>query len=159
MQIEKYTDRLKGLIQAAQALAQRNGHQQLSPLHMLKALLDDEERFAAHLIEACGANVATVEDALERELNKLPKIEGQGAGQLYLAPEMARVFDQAEKLSQKAGDSFVTVEYMLRRARGRAKRRGRHSQEGRRHGGQAQRGDRQCPQGAQGRDRLRRTRL
>jgi ATP-dependent Clp protease ATP-binding subunit ClpB len=113
MQIEKYTDRLKELIQAAQALAQRNGHQQLSPLHMLKALLDDQERFAAHLIEASGAKVAAVEDALERELNKLPKIEGQGAGQLYLAPEMARVFDQAEKLSQKAGDSFVTLEYML----------------------------------------------
>jgi ATP-dependent Clp protease ATP-binding subunit ClpB len=50
---------------------------------------------------------------LDRELGKLPKIEGQGAGQLYLAPEMARVFDQAEKLSQKAGDSFVTLEYML----------------------------------------------
>jgi ATP-dependent Clp protease ATP-binding subunit ClpB len=113
MQIEKYTDRLKGVIQAAQALAQRNGHQQLSPLHMLKALLDDGERFAAHLIEASGANVATVEDVLDRELGKLPKIEGQGAGQLYLAPEMARVFDQAEKLSQKAGDSFVTLEYML----------------------------------------------
>jgi ATP-dependent Clp protease ATP-binding subunit ClpB len=113
MQIEKYTDRLKELIQAAQALAQRNGHQQLSPLHMLKALLDDQERFAAHLIEASGAKVAAVEDALERELNKLPKIEGQGAGQLYLAPEMARVFDQAEKLAQKAGDSFVTAEYML----------------------------------------------
>ncbi len=113
MQIEKYTDRLKELIQAAQALAQRSGHQQLSPLHMLKALLDDQERFAAHLIEASGANVAAVEDALERELNKLPRIEGQGAGQLYLAPEMARVFDQAEKLSQKAGDSFVTLEYML----------------------------------------------
>jgi ATP-dependent Clp protease ATP-binding subunit ClpB len=80
---------------------------------MLKALLDDQERFAAHLIEASGAKVAAVEDALERELNKLPKIEGQGAGQLYLAPEMARVFDQAEKLSQKAGDSFVTLEYML----------------------------------------------
>jgi ATP-dependent Clp protease ATP-binding subunit ClpB len=113
MQIEKYTDRLKGLLQTAQSLAQRNGHQQLSTLHMLKALLDDQERFPAHLIEASGAQVAAVEDAVERELNRLPKVEGQGAGQLYLAPEMARVFEQAEKLSQKAGDSFVTLEYML----------------------------------------------
>src|SRR4029079_14534275 len=80
---------------------------------MLKALLDDQERFAAHLIEACGAKIAMVEEGVERELGKLPKIEGQGAGQLYLAPEMARVFEQAEKLSQKAGDFFVTLEYML----------------------------------------------
>jgi ATP-dependent Clp protease ATP-binding subunit ClpB len=113
MQIEKYTDRLKTLIQSAQSLAQRSGHQQFSPLHMLKALLDDEERFAANLLEACGASVAQVEDGVDHELGKLPKVEGQGAGQIYLAPEMARVFDQAEKMSQQAGDSFVTVEYML----------------------------------------------
>jgi ATP-dependent Clp protease ATP-binding subunit ClpB len=113
MQIEKYTDRLKTLIQEAQSLAQRSGHQQFSPLHMLKALLDDEERFVANLIEASGASVAQVEQSVDHELEKLPRVEGQGAGQIYLAPEMARVFDQAEKLSQKAGDSFVTVEYML----------------------------------------------
>src|ERR1700694_2702176 len=113
MQIEKYTDRLKTLIQSAQSLAQRNGHQQFSPLHMLEALLDDEERFAANLIEASGGSTVQVEQALDGELAKLPKVEGQGAGQIYLAPEMARVFDQAEKLSQNDGDSFVTVEYML----------------------------------------------
>jgi ATP-dependent Clp protease ATP-binding subunit ClpB len=113
MQIEKYTDRLKTLIQSAQSLAQRNGHQQFTPVHMLKALLDDGERFVANLIEAAGASVAQVEQSVDRELEKLPRVEGQGAGQIYLAPEMARVFDQAEKLSQKAGDSFVTVEYML----------------------------------------------
>jgi ATP-dependent Clp protease ATP-binding subunit ClpB len=112
MQIEKYTDRLKTLIQSAQSLALRSGHQQFSPLHMLKALLDDEERFAANLIEASGGSAAQVQ-AVDGELSKLPKVEGQGAGQIYLAPEMARVFDQAEKLSQKDGDSFVTVEYML----------------------------------------------
>jgi ATP-dependent Clp protease ATP-binding subunit ClpB len=113
MQIEKYTDRLKTLIQAAQSLAQRNGHQQLTPVHLLKALLDDEERFVANLIEACGASVAQVEQEVDAELNKLPKIEGGGAGQLYLSPETARVFDQAEKLAQRDGDQFVTVEYML----------------------------------------------
>src|SRR3954454_11299938 len=107
MQFEKYTDRLKTLIQEAQSLAQRSGHQQFNPLHMLKALLDDEERFVANLIEASGASVAQVEQSVDHELEKLPRVEGQGAGQIYLAPEMARVFDQAEKLSQKAGDSFV----------------------------------------------------
>src|SRR6202790_3084449 len=113
MQIEKYTDRLKSLIEAAQSLALRNGHQQLTPLHVLKALLDDQDRLAANLIEAAGGTVTPVEQAIDRELAKLPRVEGGGAGQVYLAPETARLFDQAEKLSQQFGDSFVTAEHML----------------------------------------------
>src|ERR1700704_4740541 len=113
MQIEKYTDRLKTLVQSAQSLALRNGHQQITPLHVLKALLDDEDRLAANLIEASGGTAMLVSQAVDQELAKLPKVEGSGAGQVYLAPETARLFDQAEQLSQKGGDSFVTVEYML----------------------------------------------
>jgi ATP-dependent Clp protease ATP-binding subunit ClpB len=113
MQIEKYTDRLKALIEAAQGLALRSGHQRLTPLHVLKALLDDEERLALKLIEAAGGRTAEVSQALDRELAKLPRVEGGGAGQVYLAPETARLFDQAEQMAQKAGDSFLTVEYLL----------------------------------------------
>jgi ATP-dependent Clp protease ATP-binding subunit ClpB len=80
---------------------------------VLKALLDDQDRLAANLIEAAGGTVTPVVQAIERELAKLPRIEGGGAGQVYLAPETARLFDQAEKLSQKSGDSFVTAEHML----------------------------------------------
>ncbi|HWM45624.1 MAG TPA: ATP-dependent chaperone ClpB [Xanthobacteraceae bacterium] len=115
MQIEKYTDRLKALVQSAQSLALRSGHQQLTPVHVLKALLDDEDRLTLNLIDAAaGAGAsAQVKQATEQELQKLPKVEGSGAGQIYLAPETARLFDQAEQLSQKAGDAYVTVEYML----------------------------------------------
>src|SRR6202043_3852174 len=113
MQIEKYSDRLKTLIQSAQTLALRGGHQQLTPLHVLKPLLDDEERLAANLIEAAGGAATQVGREVDLELAKIPKVEGAGAAQIYLAPETARLFDQAEQLSQKAGDSFVTVEYML----------------------------------------------
>jgi ATP-dependent Clp protease ATP-binding subunit ClpB len=113
MQIEKYTDRLKTLIQSAQTLALRSGHQQFTPLHVLKALLDDEDRLAANLIDASGATAAQVAQAVDLELAKLPKVEGSGAGQIYMAPETARLFDQAEQLAEKAGDAFVTVEYML----------------------------------------------
>jgi ATP-dependent Clp protease ATP-binding subunit ClpB len=113
MQIEKYTDRLKTLIQSAQTLAMRSGHQQFTPLHVLKALLDDEDRLAANLIDASGATAAQVVQAVDVELAKLPKVEGSGAGQIYMAPETARLFDQAEQLAEKAGDAFVTVEYML----------------------------------------------
>ena len=113
MQIEKYSDRLKTLIQSAQTLALRGGHQQLTPLHVLKALLDDEQRLAANLIEAAGGSATQVGREVDLELAKMPKVEGAGVGQIYLAPETARLFDQAEQLSEKAGDSFVTVEYML----------------------------------------------
>src|SRR6266853_3400025 len=113
MRIENYTDRLKALVQSAQSLALRNGHQQITPLHVLKALLDDEDRLAANLIEATGGTATLVGQAVDRELAKLPKVEGQGAGQVMMAPETARLFDQAEAIAEKAGDSFVTVERML----------------------------------------------
>src|SRR5262245_44252557 len=112
MQIEKYTDRLKTLIQSAQSLALRNGNQQFTPLHVLKALLDDEDHLAANLIDAAGGTATQVKHSLDRELAKLPRVEG-GGGQIYLAPETARLFDQAEQLAQKAHDAFVTTEYVL----------------------------------------------
>lgn len=113
MQIDKYTDRVKNLIQSAQSLALRSGHQQFTALHVLKAMLEDQDRLAANLIEACGAQVAMVSQAVDRELAKIPRVEGSGAGQIYLSPETARILDQAEQLAQKAGDTFVTVEYVL----------------------------------------------
>ncbi|MGZ3198185.1 MAG: Clp protease N-terminal domain-containing protein, partial [Croceibacterium sp.] len=113
MQIEKYTDRLRALVQSAQSLALRSGHQQFTPLHLLKALLEDEDRLAGNLIDASGGTASQLAQAVDRELEKLPRVEGNGAGQIYLAPEIARVLDQAEQMAQKAGDQFVTVEYML----------------------------------------------
>jgi ATP-dependent Clp protease ATP-binding subunit ClpB len=112
MQIEKYTDRLKAIVQAAQALALRSGHQQFTPLHIAKALLDDQDGLAANLIAACGGRPEHVRQTVDSELGKLPKVEG-GGGQIYLAPETARLFDQAEQMAQKAGDTFVTAEYVL----------------------------------------------
>ncbi len=113
MNIEKYTERARGFIQAAQSLAVREGHQQFSPLHMLKVLLDDSEGLASGLIDRAGGNSRAILKATEDALNKLPKVSGGGAGQVYLAPELARAFDAAEKAADKAGDSFVTVERLL----------------------------------------------
>ena len=113
MQIDKYTDRLKALIQSAQSLALRQGHQQFTPIHLLKALLDDENRLSASLMEASGGRTEALRQTVESELAKLPRVEGSGAGQIHMAPETARIFDQAEQMSRKAGDSFVTVEYLL----------------------------------------------
>src|SRR3979411_2648100 len=113
MNIEKYTERARGFIQSAQSLAVRDGHQQFSPLHMLKVLLDDSEGLASGLIDRAGGNSRAILKATEDALNKLPKGSGSGAGQIYLAPELARAFDAAEKAAEKAGDSFVTVERLL----------------------------------------------
>ncbi|MBR1143327.1 ATP-dependent chaperone ClpB [Bradyrhizobium sp. AUGA SZCCT0431] len=113
MNIEKYTERARGFIQSAQSLAVRDGHQQFSPLHVLKVLLDDSEGLAGGLIDRAGGNSRAILKATEDALGKLPKVSGSGAGQVYLAPELARAFDAAEKAAEKAGDSFVTVERLL----------------------------------------------
>src|SRR5205807_7293291 len=110
MDFEKYTDRARGFIQSAQSLAMREGHQQFAPEHLLKVLLDDSEGLAAGLIDRAGGNSRQALAAVEAALAKLPKVSGAGAGQVYLAPGLARVFDAAEKAGQKAGDSYVTVE-------------------------------------------------
>jgi ATP-dependent Clp protease ATP-binding subunit ClpB len=113
MEFEKYTERSKGFIQSAQGLALRSGHQRLTPEHLLKILLDDKEGLCANLIRAAGGDPQVVLSAVETELGKQPRVEGSGAGQVYLSPEIARVFEQAEQIADKAGDSFVTVERLL----------------------------------------------
>jgi ATP-dependent Clp protease ATP-binding subunit ClpB len=113
MEFEKYTERAKGFVQSAQTLALRSGHQRLTPEHLLKVLLDDKEGLCANLIGAAGGDAKAALQGVEAELAKLPRVEGQGAGQVYLAPETARLFEQAERIADKAGDSFVTVERLL----------------------------------------------
>jgi len=113
MNFEKYTDRARGFVQSAQGLALREGHQQFAPDHLLKVLLDDPEGLAAGLIDRSGGNSRQALQAVEAALAKRPKVSGGGAGQIYLDPALARVFDAAEKAGEKAGDSFVTVERLL----------------------------------------------
>ena len=113
MNQEKYTERARGCVQSAQSLALRSNHQQLTPLHILKVLLDDKEGLAAGLIVAAGGDAARALTATEVALNKLSRVEAAGAGQIYLAPETARFFDQAEQVAEKAGDSYVTAETLL----------------------------------------------
>ena len=113
MNIEKYTDRARGFIQSAQSLALREGHQQFAPEHLLKVLLDDPEGLAAGLIDRSGGNSRQALQGVEAALGKMPKVSGGGAGQVYLRRGTARLFDNAEKIAEKAGDSFVTVERLL----------------------------------------------
>ena len=160
MNIEKYTERARGFIQSAQSLAVRDGHQQFSPLHVLKVLLDDSEGLAGGLIDRAGGNSRAILKATEDALNKLPKVSGSGAGQVYLAPELARAFDAAEKAAEKAGDSFVTVErLLLGLTLEKGSEAAHHPEQGRRHAAEPERGDRGAAQGPHRRQRHGRERL
>jgi ATP-dependent Clp protease ATP-binding subunit ClpB len=112
MNFENYTDRAKGLIQAAQTIALREGHQQIIPAHILKALLDDDEGLATNLIKAAGGNPRLLADKANEAVDKLPKVEGEGA-QLMMGQSTARLFARAEEVAKKSGDSFVTTERLL----------------------------------------------
>jgi ATP-dependent Clp protease ATP-binding subunit ClpB len=112
MNLDKFTERSRGFVQAAQTIATRENHQRLLPEHLLKAVLDDPEGLATNLINASGATAARVREAVDLAVAKLPKVTGD-AGQVYLDPLTAKVLDEAEKLAGKAGDSFVPVERML----------------------------------------------
>src|ERR1700712_5077113 len=112
MDIEKFTERARGFIQSAQSLALREGHQQFTPEHLLKVLIDDEEGLAARLINAAGGNDRGVRSGVEAALKKLPKVQG-GSGQVYLSQDTAKLLDNAEQIAKKGGDSFVTAEYLL----------------------------------------------
>jgi len=113
MDFEKYSERSKGFMQAAQTLAQRRAHQQLLPTHLLYVLLDDKEGLCANLINAAGGDAPKALKETEKALKALPKVEGSGAGQIYLSQDLARLMEQAEQVAEKSGDSFVTVEKIL----------------------------------------------
>jgi ATP-dependent Clp protease ATP-binding subunit ClpB len=112
MNLEKYTERVQGFIQAAQTAALNRNNQQFTPEHILKVLVDDPEGFANSLIERAGGRPRDVKLGVDAALEKLPKVEG-GNGQLYLSQPLAKVFSTAEEMAKKAGDSFVTVERLL----------------------------------------------
>ncbi len=113
MDMDKFTERSRGFLQAAQTIAVREFHQRLSPEHLLKALLDDEEGAAAGLIRAAGGNPDLVRQANDAELARLPKVSGQGATQPQVTPDLLRLLDAAQDAAKRAGDSFVAQDRVL----------------------------------------------
>ena len=111
MNLEKFTERSRGFLQAAQTIAMRESHQRLAAEHLLKALMDDDQGMAANLIRRAGGEPSRVTEAVEAALKKLPKVSGDA--QPFTDPSLVKVLDEAEKLAKKAGDSFVPVERIL----------------------------------------------
>jgi ATP-dependent Clp protease ATP-binding subunit ClpB len=126
MNLEKFTDRAKGFLQAAQTLAIRLSHQRITPDHLLKALLEDGEGMASGLIQRAGGNPALASASVDTALGKIPAVSGGGAEPPGLDNDAVRVLDSAEQLSNKAGDSFVTVQRILQALAMATVRPGRH---------------------------------
>ncbi|SDD49226.1 ATP-dependent Clp protease ATP-binding subunit ClpB [Paracoccus isoporae] len=112
MDMEKFTERSRGFMQAAQTIAIREENQRVVPEHLLKALMDDDQGFATNLITRSGGDAKAVRQAVDAAVAKLPKVSG-GEGQVYVDPSLVRVLDEAQKLAQQAGDSFVPAERLL----------------------------------------------
>ena len=112
MNIEKYSERVRGFLQSAQTYALSEGHQQFSAEHVLKVLLDDDQGMASSLITRAGGDPREARIGNDAALAKLPKVSGDN-GSVYLSQPLAKVFSTAEDAAKKAGDSFVTVERLL----------------------------------------------
>ena len=113
MDIEKLTERARGFLQAAATIALREYHQRLTPEHLLKALLDDEEGAATGLLRAAGADPAQAKTGIDAEIARIPKVQGAGAGQPQVTPELARLLDAAQQAAAKAGDEYVAQDRLL----------------------------------------------
>ncbi|NQW09797.1 MAG: ATP-dependent chaperone ClpB [Alphaproteobacteria bacterium] len=113
MNFEKLSDRSRGFLQSAQTFALGQGHQRLLPEHLLKIFLDDKEGLASNLINRAGGDAKAASQRVTELLAKIPQVEGSGAGQVYMSPELARILAQAEEIAEKSGDQYVTVERLL----------------------------------------------
>ena len=112
MELEQFTEKSRKILQAAQALALRSNHQRFTPEHLLLSLLEDDASIT-RLLETMTVDAKAVARRVKLEMDKIPQVQGGGAGQLYLTPELARVLEAAKELAKKAGDTFVTTERLL----------------------------------------------
>src|SRR5271156_5537293 len=113
MDIEKFTERSRGFLQAAQTIAIREFHQRITPEHLLKALLDDDEGAAAGLIRSAGGDPKAALTAVEAELARIPTVRGGGAGPPQITTELGRVLEGAQTTATKAGDEYLAQDRLL----------------------------------------------
>ncbi len=111
MNLEKLTDKARGVIQAAQSIALASGHQKFTPDHILKAMLDESDSLISQIITNCGADLNIVYSDLEATLKTFPVV--QGDTQTYLAPETAKVFEAASKLAKNSDDQYISIDRLL----------------------------------------------
>ncbi|MDY0028481.1 MAG: ATP-dependent chaperone ClpB [Pseudobdellovibrionaceae bacterium] len=113
MDFERFSEKLRALIQKAQTLAMRSDHQSLEPEHLLKVMMEDEDGQISRLINNAGGDSTRLKRGIESSLAKLPSVSGPGSGGLRLSSDLAKILDQAMQLAEKAGDKFLTSERLL----------------------------------------------
>lgn len=113
MNIERYTEKTQSLLQTAQTLALGSGHQKFLPEHLLAAMLSDSDGLVQKLVSFCDGNIEILKAESKNILEKIPTVEGSGAGSISMSQELARIFILAEKIADQNSDQFVTVERLL----------------------------------------------
>jgi ATP-dependent Clp protease ATP-binding subunit ClpB len=113
MDFERFSEKVRSLLQKAQTLAARSKHQSLEPEHLLKVMLEDEDGQIQRLVQTAGGNVALLKRDAEVSLSKLPAVDGPGAGGLRLSSDLAKILDTSVNLAEKSGDKFLTSERIL----------------------------------------------
>jgi ATP-dependent Clp protease ATP-binding subunit ClpB len=113
MQLDKFTNKVRNIISAAQSIAAKNDHQQITPIHLLSALMDEEDGIAGNIISIASGNPALVYPSLEAAISRIPKVTVSGGSQIYFSNESLKVLGTASEIGKKYGDSFVTIERIL----------------------------------------------
>nr|MBP7190684.1 AAA family ATPase [Rickettsiaceae bacterium] len=113
MNIEQFTQKARLVISSAQGIAAKNDHQQIVPLHILMALLEDEDNITSSIISSAKGDFTNIYNQTQIQLGKLPKVQVSGGGQIYFSSEAIKYLEKASSLAKNAGDSFVTVEKIL----------------------------------------------
>ena len=113
MNIERYTNKVKEILQNSQNIAIENDNQVITPKHLLLAMFSDGDGLISKIIDTAGGNSDTIHGNIRKELNKLPKVSGSGYGEPKLSGEVSKILVNAEKIADKNKDTFVTVERLL----------------------------------------------
>lgn len=113
MNIENFTQKTKSILSGAQMIASKYEHQQITPLHLLKSLIENDDGMIHSLLTASSVSASKFTTDLQSTIDKLPRISGSGAGQIYFASETLKIIAEAQETANKYKDSFVTVEILL----------------------------------------------
>jgi len=113
MRFDKFTLKAQEIIQAAQQLAEKYGHQQIEPEHLVRAILDQSEGVVPPLLGKIGADKGQLIQSVEAALEKIPKVSGSGLGQAYISPRSKSVLDKAFSEAEQMKDEFVSLEHIL----------------------------------------------
>ena len=113
MNSEQFTASVRQVIGGAQKVALRHHHQKMTDLHLLSALLDDEQQMASKLLARAGTDLQSIKQNLSQEIDKLPEVTGSGADNMQIDTKLGRILAVAEDWAKAQGDSFVSLDAIL----------------------------------------------